>query len=318
VSGRSDRRSNAVSRLVLLLLFLPALLFSAGTARCENLPGVTVALAPDTVLVGDRVTCSIRVDHRDDETATVEGIDSLSVKPSVLLARRQGPSVSGTGYRRETFEFQLAVFTKERLTLPPFTVVVRNSAGTVTKRVPMHASNSIFVRALTDSTMHELRPLKPPVRPTIPLFLLLPFFFTVFGIAVAVLLLLFFLKRSVRRSVEKIDPGQVALRKLRKLSSRLSGGMPPRDCYDELSNILRSFLENHYRIRALEAVTQEIERDLEKLAAPGLDIIMNLLRQADLVKFADSRPDLEESRLSVQKAEELVRNARTEKTEPMK
>lgn len=318
MSGRSDRRSNTVSRVVLLLLLLPALLFSAGTARCESLPRITVALAPDTVLVGDRVTFAIRVDHRDDEVASVEGIDSLSVKPSVLLARRQGPSVSGTGYRRETFEFELAVFSKERQTLPPFTVVVRNSAGTVTKRIPMHASNQVFVRALTDSTMHELRPLKPPVRPTMPLSLLLPFFFSVFGIAFAVLLLLFFLKRSVRRSVEKIDPGQVALRKLRKLSSKLSGGMPPRDCYDELSNILRSFLENHYRIRALEAVTQEIERDLEKLAAPGLDIIMNLLRQADLVKFADSRPDLEESRLSVQKAEELVRNARTEKTEPMK
>jgi hypothetical protein len=90
--------------------------------------------------------------------------------------------------------------------------------------------------------------------------------------------------------------------------------MPPRECYEELSNILRSFLENHYRIRALEAVTQEIERDLEKIGVPDLDDVMNLLRQADLVKFADSRPELDETRLSLQKAEEFVRTARMEKT----
>ncbi|NTV99126.1 MAG: hypothetical protein HGA70_08180 [Chlorobiaceae bacterium] len=302
--------------MLFLLLFLPAVLLRAADARSENLPGVTVALAPDTVLVGDRVACTIRVHHREDETVTVEGIDSLTVKPSVLLGRRQASSAAGAGYRREDFVFELAVFSKERQSLPPFTVVLRNSSGRVTDRIPMRSSNTVFVRALTDSSMHEIRPIKPPVRPALPLLLLLPFFFSVFGLALAVLLLLFFLKRSVRRSAEKIDPGQVALRKLRKLSSRLSGGMSPRDCYEELSNILRSFLENRYRIRALEAVTQEIERDLEKNAVAGLDTVMNLLRQADLVKFADSRPELDDSRQSLQKAEEFVRGAtRTEKME---
>ncbi|NTU96266.1 MAG: hypothetical protein HGA62_00435 [Chlorobiaceae bacterium] len=300
------------------MLFILAVLLSAGAARGGSLPKVTVALAPDTVLVGDRITCSIRVDHREGETPSIEGIDSLSLKPTVLLVRRQASTAAGAGNRRVSFEFDLAVFSRERQSLPPFTVVFRNSAGTVVKRIPMRASNTVFVKALTDSSMRELRPIKPPLRPELPLSVLLPFFLTIFGITIAVLLLLFFLKRSVRRSAEKIDPGQVALRKLRKLSSRLSGGMPPRDCHEELSNILRSFLENRYRIRALEAVTQEIELDLEKNAVPGIDNIMNLLRQADLVKFADSRPELEESRQSLQKAEELVRAARTEKTEPDK
>jgi hypothetical protein len=279
------------------------------------MPKVSVALAPDTVLVGDRIKCSVRVLHREDETATVEGIDSVSVKPSVLLAKRLVSSSAGAGYRKDDFVFDIAVFSVEKQSLPPFTIVMRNSGGTVTDRIPMHAMNAVVVRALTDSSMHELRPIKPPVRPAIPLFLLLPFFFTVFGIALAVLMLLFFLKRSVRRSAEKIDPGQVALRKLRKLSTKLTGGMPPRDCYEDLSNILRSFLENRYHIRALEAVTQEIERDLESNAVPAIDTIMTLLRQADLVKFADSRPELEDSRLSLQRAEEFVRAARTETIE---
>ncbi len=231
------------------------------------------------------------------------------------MAARTTGSVSGRGTRRDVFEYEIAVFARERLACPPLTVVLRSSDGAITNRFPLRTPKAVIVKALTDSSMHELRPPKPPVRPEMPLFLLLPFFFTVFGIALAILLLLFFLKRSVRRSAERIDHGQVALRKLRKLSSRLSGGMPPPDCYEELSNILRSFLENRYRIRALEAVTQEIERDLEKIGAADLDTVMTLLRQADLVKFADSRPELDESRQSLLKAEEFIRAARTEETE---
>jgi len=37
---------------------------------------------------------------------------------------------------------------------------------------------------------------------------------------------------------------------------------------------------------------------------------MSLLKQADLVKFAGRRPDIEESRNSLQKAEEVIRSAR--------
>ena len=176
-------------------------------------------------------------------------------------------------------------------------------------------SSSVFVRALTDSSMRDLRPVKPPLKPSIPSLLIMAVIAGVIGVAGTVLLLLFLLKRMVRKSAEGVDSGQVAQRKLRKLGSSLSAGMPPHECYEELSNIMRTFLEHHYRIRALEAVTQEIERDLKKLGVAGFESIMNLLKQADLVKFADSRPDAEESRQSLHKASEVIRSTRAPKAE---
>ena len=313
MNGRCEvHRSGSLRWLLLLLLAaLPVItdaLFSAGAYGAVS--DVTVAVTPDSVLVGDRIHCTIGVRHSANDVVSLEGIDSLSVQPFELINRRQSSAVITPGTRQERFDFELAVFGTGRQPVPRFTVVLRNNQGKLLSREPYRPSSAVFVRALTDSTMKELRPIKPPVKPMIPLLLLLPVVLGVFGIAGVVLLVLFLIKRTVRTSAEKVDPGQVAQRKLRKLGSRLSAGMPPPECYEELSNIMRTFLEKHYRIRALEAVTQEIERDLKKLGVAGFESIMNRLAQADLVKFADSRPDAEESRQSLRKAEEVIRSAR--------
>ncbi len=310
---RSERHASGSLkwRLLLLLAALPMVTVSLFSAEASGaLSGVTVSFKPDSILVGDRIHCAIGVRHSANDLVSLEGLDSLSASPFELVNRKQSSAVVSPGKRQERFDFELAVFGSGRQPLPRFTVVLRNSQGKVISREPYRPSSAVFVRSLTDSTMRELRPIKPPLKPMIPLLLILPVLLGVFGIAGIVLLLLFLLKRTVRTSAEKVDPGQVAQRKLRKLGSRLSAGMPPPECYEELSNIMRTFLEKHYRIRALEAVTQEIERDLKKLGVAGFESIMNLLAQADLVKFADSRPDAEESRQSLRKAEEVIRSAR--------
>ena len=265
---------------------------------------------PDSALVGDRIHAIISITHSDKESAALEwgeGTGTLSSRSYELISRKQLPSNVLPGRLQERFELELAVFGAGRQLLPPVTVVLRDSKGLVTNKGIYTPPASVFVRALTDSSIRELTPLKPPLKPQIPLLLIMPVILGAFGVGVLVLLLLFVLKRIVRKGAEKVDSSQVAQRKLRKLGSSLSAGMPPHECYEELSNIMRSFLENHYRIRALEAVTQEIERDLKKLGIAGFENIMNLLKQADLVKFADSRPDIEESRQSLHKASEVIR-----------
>ncbi len=286
--------------------------FSAAESKKEP-PLITGMVTPDSAFVGDRVHCIINIRHSDREVATLEwrdGIDTLSSRSFELISSKHLSTTPFPGSSQERFELELAVFGAGHQPLPPVTVVLRDIKGRVTNKEVYTPPASVFVRALTDSSMRDLTPLKPPLKPQIPFLLIMPVILGAFGVAVLVLLLLFLLKRIVRRSVEKVDSSQVAQRKLRKLGSSLSAGMPPHECYEELSNIMRSFLENHYRIKALEAVTQEIERDLKKLGIAGFENIMNLLKQADLVKFADSRPDVEESRQSLHKASEVIRSTR--------
>jgi len=286
--------------------------FSAAAGETER-PAISVMVTPDSALVGDRVHCTINIRHSDREVAALEWHDAnntISSQSFELISSTRLSSTPFPGSSQERFELEFAVFGAGQQPLPPVTVVLRDATGRLTNKVVYSPAASVFVRALTDSSMRDLTPLKPPLKPQIPFLLIMPVILGVLGIALVVLLLIFMIKRIVRRGAEKVDSSQVAQRKLRKLGSSLSAGMPPHECYEELSNIMRSFLENHYRIRALEAVTQEIERDLKKLGIAGFENIMNLLKQADLVKFADSRPDVEESRQSLHKASEVIRSTR--------
>jgi hypothetical protein len=307
VNARSEHKAAGFITTLLLLLFMFSAPFVAD-GRVQPVASVTVT--PDTVLVGDRIHCAITVQHAEGEAATLEGVTAAALKPFELISSKRSSSSAPSGIGQDIFELELALFGAGRQPLPPFTVVLRESGGRVTSRVSYKPSSSVYVRELTDASMRDLRPIKPPLTPPIPYLLLMPVLLGAFGVGGVVLLLLFFFKRTVQNSAEKVDFSQVAQRKLRKLGSSLSAGMPPHECYEELSNIMRSFLETHYRISALEAVTQEIERDLKKLGVAGFESIMNLLKQADLVKFADSRPDVEESRQSLDKASEVIRSTR--------
>ena len=297
-----------LNRLLLLLslAILPALFDVEGVQQ----PLVNVTVTPDTLLVGDRIHCTINVQHEKGVSVSLDGIDAVAVKPFELVSSRHSSSVAGAAPGEDLFELDLALFVAGKQALPSFTVVLRDTSGQVTGQVSYKPSSSVYVRELTDASMRDIRPIKPPLSPPIPFLMLMPLLLGAFGVGVLVLLLIYFLKRTVRSSAEKVDSSQVAQRKIRKLGSSLSAGMPPHECYEELSNIMRSFLETHYRISALEAVTQEIERDLKKLGVAGFESIMNLLKQADLVKFADSRPDAEESRQSLNKATEVIRSTR--------
>jgi hypothetical protein len=321
VNARSEwYRSGFLKQfLALLLLVFPMVASPSLSAKEEGEhPEITVNVQPDSVLVGDRIRCMVTVYHLEREVAAIEGLnrsDTLSEHSFELISRKHSSSLLPSGPGNEVFELEYAVFGNGRQLLPPFMLVLRDVEGRITKKVAYTPSASVFVQALTDSSMRDLRPIKPPLKASIPFLLMLIVIFGVSGAAGLVLLLLFLLKRTVRNSAEDVDSGHVAQRKLRKLGSSLSAGMPPHECYEELSNIMRTFLENHYRISALEAVTQEIERDLKKLGVAGFESIMNLLKQADLVKFADSRPDVEESRQSLNKASEVIRFTRASKVE---
>lgn len=307
MNARSEHKAAGfITTLILLLLIfvMPC------DAKGREQPVVSVTVTPDTLLVGDRIHCAITVQHSEGEVATLEGVNAVAVKPFELLSSKRRSSAASSGLAQDIFELELTLFGAGRHPLPPFTLLLRDANGRVTSKVGYKPSSSVYVRSLTDASIRDLRPIKPPLTPPLPYLLIMPVLLGAFGVGGVVLLLLFFFKRSVRNSAEKVDSSQVAQRKLRKLGSSLSAGMPPHECYEELSNIMRSFLETHYRISALEAVTQEIERDLKKLGVAGFESIMNLLKQADLVKFADSRPDVEESRQSLDKATEVIRSTR--------
>ena len=95
----------------LLLAALPMVTLSVFSAEALGaLSGVTVSVTPDSILVGDRIHCTIGVRHSANDLVSLEGLDSLSVSPFELINRKQSSAVVSPGTRQERFDFELAVF----------------------------------------------------------------------------------------------------------------------------------------------------------------------------------------------------------------
>jgi hypothetical protein len=295
--------------LAIAALLLTFFVIAAPLAANAEGAKVMVRVSPDTVYAGERISGTILVQHRLGTTVAVELPDSIALSPFILIGRTNTTKPFSASMTEVRVELELAVFGSGSQQFPAFTLAFFDADGLMIGRQEHRTDAQVIVKTLTSPDMLDFRPLKPPERPGFPFRLLLPILFGMLGLAAAVLLALFLVKRKVRLFAETVDPSQVAGRKLRRLEGRLSSGMQPSECYAELSTIIREYLERHYHIQALEAVTQEIERDLRKLGVSSFETIMTLLRQADLVKFADSRPTADESRNSIRKAGEIVRSS---------
>lgn len=124
------------------------------------------------------------------------------------------------------------------------------------------------------------------------------------GIIVLIGLILWFLPKLIvkkggkaveRKKVVIVRPAhEISLEKLRKLQEeKIWKQGRVKEFQSELTYILREYLENRYKINALEQTTGEIVDSLQKINIKPEDIetIKNILQIADMVKFAKAKPE---------------------------
>jgi hypothetical protein len=267
---------------------------------------VTVSASPDSLLAGERLHYVITVRHDGQRAISIEALEAGQGSFFEFAGSKSTSKKLSDGSSEFRMDAELAVFGSGRQRLPGFTVTARNGAAAGQERLEIKPSASVVLLSMTDSTMTDLRPIVPPVSAPFPSWIIVP--------AVAVLLLLFAAGYAVRRLLITLrrllaDPVRAARKKLRSIRRQLSKGMSPAEGYEALSNILREFLQNRYGFGAMEMVTQEIAKELAASRINIREALLQLLVRADLVKFADIRPDIEECRRSLRVAEVLVGSA---------
>ena len=280
-----------------------------GTVRLSD---ITLSASPDSLLTGERLHYIISVHHDGRKTISIEGLDIRPGSVFELIGRTESSTKLPDGSVDYRMDAELAPFGSGSQRLPGFTVTARESAGKEDERLEVKPTAAIVISSMTDSTMTELRPIVPPLSPGFPLWLMIP--------ATAFVLLLlgagYLLKRFLLKPGVLADPAHAARQKLRSLEKHLSKGLAPAEGYETLSNILREFLQSHYQFRAMEQVTQEIAEELTKRQVKAKETVLQLLERADLIKFADSRPNIDECRRSLKIAEALVAGTGTLTEEP--
>ncbi|OGV48946.1 MAG: hypothetical protein A2X49_07090 [Lentisphaerae bacterium GWF2_52_8] len=136
------------------------------------------------------------------------------------------------------------------------------------------------------------------------------------GIALAVLLLAvlaFFFLRKKRKAQKQavVWPWDRAIEKLNKLREAMSKArFRPEECLARLSDIVRVYLEERFRLHAPRQTTTEFLAELERPGSPMSDeqrrFLKDFLEISDLVKFATYPAEKDTLENALAKAERLV------------
>jgi len=157
--------------------------------------------------------------------------------------------------------------------------------------------------------MNDIRPLKDVVEISgrFPVFLVIVLILAALVIAAFI----YFKKKKVEekpalspRPAEEIARNALSALKESKLIEK---GLI-KEYYIRLSDIIRTYIENRYRIFAMDRTTWELFQEMKskRIERLRLEKINDFLEDCDMVKFAKYTPDQKEIEEIYKKAEEII------------
>jgi hypothetical protein len=245
------------------------------------------------------------------------GISSLvpAVKDSLgsfeLLSVDEVPD----GKAERVWNFKLIAFDSGTVFVPPIPFSYTVAGDTVQRQA---VTNMVFltIHGVSVDPQGELKDIKPPLDAPWKFEDFLPYLIALVLLALAVWAYRYYQKKKRERELAYvppkpvIPPATVALAALRALEDKkLWQQGKVKEYYSEATEIIRRFLEDQYRILALESTSDEIMQQLKPVpeAQSLLKQFRSFLTTADLVKFAKYAPTPDEHEAELRWAYEIVR-----------
>jgi hypothetical protein len=302
-----------MNKLYISILLLVSIIASSGAQDVK----VTSTFDSSAIYIGDQIKYRITIDQPSDIKLDLPVFrDTLNKNIAIL----SGPVIdSGSikdGRIKIVENYLITSFDSGTYKIPPVFVESKNAGGL--KRFYSDYTRLKVMRypiAPADTTLKIydiVKPYKAPVTvgEILPLVLLL--LLLAFVIWLAIRLIRKF-KKSDKETEEEIipDPAHIiAFRELEKLKEeQLWQKGQIKQFYTRLTEIMRQYLENRYKVYSLELTTSET---LENLVKSGFkkDASFNqlkvILTGADLVKFAKYNPEASENESHLQNSWDFV------------
>ena len=307
-SGRNPSGGNGLVLRALGPFFL-ALVITAGlvdTALAQTVPppGVRASFAADRseFTVGDLVTLSLVVAHPADLVVVVPRV-GREWGPFEVQAQTSVQTVSDNdGVRTVAKQFRVTSFAPGALETPDLPVYIRARDGSVAQIYPNPVG--VTVNSVLSGPDERLKDLRSPAGLSTP-FWEQPVVLALAALAVLVAAAGYYLYRrshrldaTVQPVVDTRSPWEVATQELDRIDRiDLAGSGDLRGHYTLVSGVVRAYLGATYlrdagRMEATEMSTEEIRAAISQssLDYGNARLFIDLLREADLVKFANYAP----------------------------
>jgi len=284
------------------------LLLQAGAAQSPATPAklpirIGVAVTPDTVTVGERFTVIVRV--RAPAGSTIEfpaGTDSggtvdLAADVAVADPRLLPAGAGAPAEMEQTAGYRMATWDVETQPLGLGDIIVR--AGIVERRVSL-AAYSVFVRSVlpADSTLHVPKPARDVIQFAYPWWL--KWLLLALGILLAALLAWWLWRVWRRWKSRPVHPAALAQREFHRIEQL---GLPDKNEGALHVALMVDVMRNYLAARVDGVRASHTSSELVAAARAGGVIesgwsagLAELLRQADLAKFAAWRVDAARAR----------------------
>ena len=283
-----------------------------------NAPKVYGTVEPDSIGIGDRFLYSIEVEKDLMQEVYFPDYKNGGVEYYELIEDCPIDTLSREGRRLKLRKSYLLAAFQEGIhkVLPEVMYLDKNIVDTLQGKDTLKLLVTTFQ---IDSTSHTIFDIKP--QRTLDFKMgEISGYITWTIIVIAILVALFFIAKRVLAHYGKnfsdifkpappLPPHEIALRDLRQLhSERLWQEGKHKLYYSTLTDILRAYIAGQWGVGALEMTSDEIIEAMRGVDIPrkqSMDLT-EILRAADLVKFAKAMPEAEENESAYSAAWEFV------------
>ncbi len=269
---------------------------------------VSVKVDTTKIRIGEQIQYQIYVDKDSVNEIFFPKLNLDSLKKIELVEAFDIDSVKNKYFRK----YILTSFDSGRYMLPKQSVLINDVS---------HLIDSIFIdvsNVTVDTLKQKMYPIKTIKKEPYTFDDYKNYLWLLLGLLLLIAVIIYFVRRkkpTKEEIEEKIPPFDLAKQRLKELDNKnLLQQNRIKLYYVELTNIVRTFIEKDLNIPALESTTNELIEtindfnDSSNLNIPKETIIklQKLLQEADLVKFAKSKPLLNETDLHRKDAETVI------------
>ncbi len=340
----SDLRSSISALMVFALpvLLCPIILTScaqqddAGKADEGESPGIhktfergpiTVNLDVDKkeISIAERLNLSITVISDEDYKVELPSFGAKLEQFGVLDYHTTRPELVDDNRQKISRSYLLEPFLSGDYTITPMEIRFWKKGEKETDPHSIETEeitikvNSLLPENMEDIELHDIR---PPVNFPYPKAVWL-WTGIAAGVVIIVIILIFILvnrKKRLREIIQaRIAPHELAYEELRRLVSEdLIEKGEIKLFYQRISDILRHYIENRFRLHAPEQTTEEFlaalenSRDFPDKYRPLLKVFLS---HCDLVKFAEHQPTTEDIQNTFDSCKDFIAGTEKEKQE---
>lgn len=284
------------------IVFYIFLLFAVISATNGQNVSVTSSFDSTRIYIGDQIKFTVTVDKPSDMRLTIPSFkDSLIKNIEILSGPVVDSSISKDGRIRIIEKYLITSFDSGIYQIPPVFAELKNADGLKRFYSDYARLEVMRVRITPADTAAKIYDIIKPYRAPVTIGEIVPWALTIIVIGAIIRAAIRYYRKhkKVKTGVEQpvnSDPAHViAFRELEKLKAEeLWQKGNTKTYYTRLTEILRQYLENRYRIYSLELTTAET---LDALVKKGFkkdgsyNQLKIILTGADLVKFAKYNPE---------------------------